>query len=61
MVGLFLAGVAVAVVIFIHRVRGGVDVRAATLRFLVWIAMLTAALIALCWVTGERPRWHWGD
>ena len=22
---------------------------------------LTAALFALCWLKGERPRWRWGD
>jgi hypothetical protein len=29
--------------------------------FLVWIGILSAALIAVCWMTGERPRWRWGD
>lgn len=59
--GLFLAGTAVAVAIFLRRVQGGADVRAATITFLVWIAVLAAVLIATCWMTGERPGWHWGD
>jgi hypothetical protein len=24
-------------------------------------AVLAGPLLALCWVTGERPRWHRGD
>lgn len=22
---------------------------------------LTILLIAICWITGERPRWRWGN
>jgi len=25
------------------------------------IAVLTALLIAICWLKGEPPRWRWGD
>jgi hypothetical protein len=25
------------------------------------LALLTTGLIAVCWLKGERPRWHWGD
>ncbi len=27
---------------------------------LVVILLLTALLIAICWIRGERPRWRWG-
>jgi drug/metabolite transporter (DMT)-like permease len=23
--------------------------------------LLTLLLTAICWLTGERPRWRWGD
>lgn len=29
--------------------------------FLLCTAMLTTGLIAVCWVTGEKPRWRWGE
>jgi len=57
----FVAGVIVNVVIFEYRKRGGGDARSATISFLVWLAVLVAALVTICWATGERPRWHWGD
>ena len=25
-----------------------------------WMVILVAALIAVCWVKGEPPRWRWG-
>lgn len=30
--------------------------------FMFWLplAILTAALIAICYKTGEKPRWNWG-
>lgn len=28
--------------------------------YLAYVAILTAALIAICWLTGEPPRWRWG-
>jgi len=57
----YVAAVTVTVVRFIHRSRTGADVQSATLTFLLWLAGLTAALIAICWMTGERPRWRWGN
>jgi hypothetical protein len=24
-------------------------------------ALLTLVFVAICWATGERPRWRWGD
>ena len=29
--------------------------------FLVSVLGLTAVLIAICWWTGEPPRWRWGE
>jgi drug/metabolite transporter (DMT)-like permease len=29
--------------------------------FLACAIVLTIALMALCWLKGERPRWRWGD
>lgn len=28
--------------------------------FLGWMIGWSIALIAVCWVKGERPRWRWG-
>jgi len=29
--------------------------------FLVYTMVLVAGLIAVCYVTGEPPKWRWGD
>ncbi len=29
--------------------------------FLVFVAILSGLLIAVCWLKGEPPRWRWGD
>ena len=29
--------------------------------YVAYVMALTAVLIAICWFTGERPRWRWGD
>jgi hypothetical protein len=31
------------------------------LAFVVFAQVITAALIGICWLTGEPPRWRWGD
>ena len=28
--------------------------------FTLWMVLCTAALIWICWLTGERPAWRWG-
>jgi len=28
--------------------------------FVAYLAVLTIALIAVCWLKGEPPRWRWG-
>jgi hypothetical protein len=30
------------------------------LAFALLVALLTAALLAVCWLKGEPPRWRWG-
>jgi hypothetical protein len=57
----FLIGVAVDLAIFTYRLHSGADQRSAMISFLVWLGILVAALIAVCFTTGERPRWRWGD
>ena len=29
--------------------------------FLGYAALLTVALVVVCWLKGEPPRWRWGD
>jgi len=40
---------------------GGATVRWANQLFVGWLGLLIGLLIAICWLTGERPRWRWGD
>lgn len=28
--------------------------------YIAMVALCTVALLAICWVKGERPRWRWG-
>lgn len=30
-------------------------------RFTACLVALSCALVAVCWATGEPPRWRWGD
>ena len=39
---------------FIQAPRGSVA-------YMAYAALLTVALIDICWLTGEPPRWRWGD
>ncbi len=29
--------------------------------YLLYIAILCIALVGVCWLKGEPPRWRWGD
>lgn len=31
-----------------------------SLIYAIYVVALTVALIAICWLTGEPPRWRWG-
>jgi hypothetical protein len=57
----FLALVLAGIGVFIYQLRAGADVRSANLLFLAWIDLLIVLLIVICWLTGERPRWRWGE
>jgi len=54
-------GWGIDVAVLIYRQQHGGDHRAAMISFFVWLGILVAALIAICFMTGERPRWRWGD
>jgi len=60
-VAAFLVAVIIDAVVLIYRARTGADVRSATITFYLWLGILVAALVAVCWMTGERPRWRWGN
>ena len=50
-------------VTYFALVLGGIPLVQASMGNLVYIAFvsaLTVALIAICWLTGEPPRWRWG-
>jgi len=32
-----------------------------TVFYLAYMALMCAALIAVCWLKGEPPRWRWGQ
>jgi hypothetical protein len=29
--------------------------------YLLYVFVLSVVLIGVCWLTGEPPRWRWGD
>ena len=35
--------------------------RTGAIRFAVLVALATALLTFVCWLTGEPPRWSWGQ
>jgi len=57
----FLVAVVLDAAVLIYRVRHGVSPRQALILFYVSLAALVAALLVVCWKTGERPRWRWGN
>ena len=57
----FLTLVLVGTGVFIYELRAGANVRPASLLFMGWLGLLVGLLILICWLTGERPRWRWGD
>ncbi len=36
-----------------------IDPQQRVLAYLLYVALLSALLIAICWSTGEPPRWRW--
>ena len=50
-------------VAYLALVLGGVPFIQAgigNVAYLVYVSVLTVALIAICWLTGEPPGWRWG-
>lgn len=27
----------------------------------IYLVVISVALVAICWITGEPPRWRWGE
>ena len=53
----------VVLVIYLTLVSGGIPfVRASngSAVYAIYVVILTVALVAICWLTGEPPRWRWG-
>ena len=46
--------------VFLYQLRHGADPRRAAFYFVLAVATLAGLLIAIGWLTGERPRWRWG-
>jgi hypothetical protein len=53
----------VVFVVFVALVIAGAIwyMRTLSLLFFIYLAVIIAALIAVCWWKGEPPRWRWGD
>jgi hypothetical protein len=48
---------------FVALVVGGAFVfppRNELAAYLIYVLALSCALVAVCWLTGEPPRWRWG-
>lgn len=56
-------GWVVLVAFFVLLIAGSTFLlpRRGVLWFTVYVLVLTAVLIAICWQTGEPPRWRWGN
>jgi len=53
----------VVLLAYLVLVLGGIPFVQATngsIAFVAYVMVLTASLIAICWLTGEPPRWRWG-
>jgi drug/metabolite transporter (DMT)-like permease len=49
---------------FVGLVAGGAFLlppRKVLAAFLAYVAVLVVALVAVCWLKGEPPRWRWGE
>jgi hypothetical protein len=38
----------------VHATKGSVI-------YIIYVSAVSAALTAICWLTGEPTRWRWGD
>lgn len=57
----FLVAVVIDSAVLIYRVRHSIGRRQALVPFYAVLGGLVVALLVVCWKTGERPRWRWGD
>lgn len=48
----FFGLIAAGVVLFPPRTALG--------RYIIYVSVLSIALVAICWIKGEPPRWRWG-
>jgi hypothetical protein len=53
---LILAGAAA----FVYRVSHGADPRLAIVLFMAWNVLVGGCVVAICRMTGQKPRWRWG-
>ena len=44
-----------------HLVEGTAAIVVPVLLHLAWIAFLISTLMFICYKTGEKPEWKWGD
>ncbi|BFM39012.1 hypothetical protein OLK001_09380 [Synechocystis sp. LKSZ1] len=54
----------IILLIYLALVLGGIPFLQSTkgnFVYLAFVLLLTVVLIAICWLTGERPRWRWGQ
>ena len=52
------------VLVFLGALTGGalyIDPKATPVGYFVYVTVLAAAFIGVCYKTGEPPRWRWGD
>lgn len=35
--------------------------RSSPTALVLWVTGMTLALVCICWLKGEPPRWRWGD
>jgi len=50
-------------IIYFALVLGGIpfiQVSKGSVLYVAYVSVLTVALIAVCWLRGEPPRWRWG-
>jgi len=54
----------VVLLAYLALVLGGIPfirLGAGSVGYIVYVAVLTVALVGVCWRTGEPPRWRWGE
>jgi len=53
----------VVLITYLVLVLGGIpfiQVSKGSALYIAYVAVLTVALAAICWLKGESPRWRWG-